>query len=212
MVLAQRNAGGRVVKEQVTDDLSALPLHGMGTASVTWWGTAAFMLIEGTGFALALAVYLYLMSLAATWPIDAKRPDLLPGTLVTLLLLASVVPNVLVSRWAGRQELHKVRIGMLVMSVLGIAPLIVRIFEFPALNISWDTNAYGSVVWTLLGLHTTHIITDLVDTLVLAVLMFTRHGDNLRRFGDVQDNAMYWNFVVAAWLPIYACIYWIPRL
>ncbi|MEA2940303.1 MAG: cytochrome c oxidase subunit [Bradyrhizobium sp.] len=200
------------MKEQVTDDLSALPLHGMGTASVTWWGTAAFMLIEGTGFALALAVYLYLMSLAATWPIDAKRPDLLPGTLVTLLLLASVVPNVLVSRWAGRQELHKVRIGMLVMSVLGIAPLIVRIFEFPALNISWDTNAYGSVVWTLLGLHTTHIITDLVDTLVLAVLMFTRHGDNLRRFGDVQDNAMYWNFVVAAWLPIYACIYWIPRL
>jgi heme/copper-type cytochrome/quinol oxidase subunit 3 len=212
MVLAQRNAGGRVVKEQVTDDLSALPLHGMGTASVTWWGTAAFMLIEGTGFALALAVYLYLMSLAATWPIDAKRPELLPGTVVTLLLLASVVPNVLVSRWAGRQELRKVRIGMLVMSVLGIAPLIVRIFEFPALNISWDTNAYGSIVWTLLGLHTTHIITDLVDTLVLAVLMFTRHGDNLRRFGDVQDNAMYWNFVVAAWLPIYACIYWIPRL
>jgi cytochrome c oxidase subunit 3 len=212
MVLAQRNAGGRIVKEQVTDDLSALPLHGMGTASVTWWGTAAFMLIEGTGFALALAVYLYLMSLAATWPIDAKRPDLLPGTLVTLLLLASVVPNVLVSRWAERQELRKVRIGMLVMSGLGLAPLIVRIFEFPALNISWDTNAYGSVVWTLLGLHTTHIITDLVDTLVLAVLMFTRHGDNLRRFGDVQDNAMYWNFVVAAWLPIYACIYWIPRL
>jgi heme/copper-type cytochrome/quinol oxidase subunit 3 len=42
--------------------------------------------------------------------------------------------------------------------------------------------------------------------------MFTRHGDNARRFGDVQDNAMYWNFVVAAWLPIYACIYWIPRL
>jgi cytochrome c oxidase subunit 3 len=212
MVLAKRNAGGRVVKEQVTDDLSALPLHGMGTASVTWWGTAAFMLIEGTGFALALAVYLYLMSLAATWPIDAKRPDLLAGTLVTLLLLASVVPNVLVARWAGRQELRKVRIGMLVMSVLGIAPLIVRIFEFPALNISWDTNAYGSIVWTLLGLHTTHIITDLVDTLVLAVLMFTRHGDNLRRFGDIQDNAMYWNFVVAAWLPIYACIYWIPRL
>jgi cytochrome c oxidase subunit 3 len=212
VVLAEGDSGGRVVKEQVTDDLSALPLHGMGTASVTWWGTAAFMLIEGTGFALALAVYLYLMSLAATWPIDAKRPDLLPGTLVTLLLLASVVPNVLVSRWAGRQELRKVRIGMVVMSVLGIAPLIVRIFEFPALNISWDTNAYGSIVWTLLGLHTTHIITDLVDTLVLAVLMFTRHGDNLRRFGDVQDNAMYWNFVVAAWLPIYACIYWIPRL
>ena len=39
-----------------------------------------------------------------------------------------------------------------------------------------------------------------------------RHAANPRRFGDVQDNAMYWNFVVVAWLPLYGCIYWIPRL
>lgn len=200
------------MKEQVAEDFSELPLHGMGTASPTWWGTAAFMLIEGTGFALALAVYLYLMSLAATWPIDAPKPELLPGTLVTLILLASVIPNLLVSRWAEREELRKVQIGMVVMSVFGVLPLIARVFEFPSLKISWDSNAYGSITWTLLGLHTTHIITDLIDTVVLAALMFSRHGDNRRRYGDVQDNAMYWNFVVAAWLPIYACIYWIPRL
>jgi cytochrome c oxidase subunit 3 len=201
-----------VAKYRIVADLSELPLHGMGSASPTWWGTLAFMLIEGTGFALALAVYLYLMSIAPTWPLDAVKPDLLPGTLVTLLLVVSVVPNILVARWAERRDLRKVRIGMVVMSILGIAPLIVRIFEFPALKIDWDTNAYGSVLWLLLGLHTTHIITDLGDTLVLGALMFTRHGDNRRRYGDVQDNAMYWNFVVLAWLPIYGFIYWIPRL
>jgi cytochrome c oxidase subunit 3 len=184
----------------------------MGAASVTWWGTLAFMLIEGTGFALAIAVYLYLMSVAAIWPLDAPLPDLLPGTIVTLILLASLLPNYMVARWAERQDLAKVKLGMIVMSILGIVPLVVRMFEFPAMNVSWDSNAYGSIVWTLLGLHTTHIITDLVDTLVLGALMFTRHGDNPRRFGDVQDNAMYWNFVVIAWLPIYGCIYWIPRL
>lgn len=200
------------MRERVVLDLARLPRHGTGAASVTWWGTLAFMLIEGTGFALAIAVYLYLMSLATTWPLDAPPPDLLPGTLVTVILVVSVVPNVMISRWAEQQDLRKVRIGTVVMSALGVAPLIVRIFEFPALNINWDSNAYGSVIWILLGLHTTHIVTDLVDTLVLAALMFTRHGDNLRRFGDVQDNAMYWNFVVATWLPIYGCIYWIPRL
>jgi cytochrome c oxidase subunit III len=200
------------MRERIAIDLSRLPLHGLGRASVTWWGTMAFMLIEGTGFALVIAVYLYLMSLASSWPIDAPLPQLLPGTIVTLILIASVVPNYLIARWAERQDLGKVRIGMIIMSLLGLAPLIVRAFEFPALRVSWDTNAYGSVVWTLLGLHTTHIITDLADTLVLVALMFTRHGQNLRRFGDVQDNAMYWNFVVAAWLPIYACIYWVPRL
>jgi heme/copper-type cytochrome/quinol oxidase subunit 3 len=200
------------MKERVVADLSRLPLHAMGSASLTWWGTLAFMLIEGTGFALAIAVYLYLMSLAATWPIDAPQPNLLPGTLVTLVLMGSVVPNYLVSRWAQQQQLRKVRIGLLVMSILGLVPLGIRAFEFPALNVNWDSNAYGSIVWTLLGLHTTHIVTDLVDTLVLSALMFTRHGDTPRRFGDVQDNAMYWNFVVATWLPIYGCIYGIPRL
>jgi cytochrome c oxidase subunit III len=200
------------MKQRTVLDLSMLPLHGLGAASVTWWGTLGFMLIEGTGFALVIAVYLYLMSLAPSWPLNAPPPDLLPGTLVTVVLLVSVVPNILLSRWAGQQDLRKVRIGMIVMSALGIVPLIIRVFEFPALNIKWDTNAYGSIVWTLLGLHTTHILTDLVDTLVLAALMFTGHGDNPRRFGDVQDNAMYWNFVVGTWLPLYGCIYWLARL
>ncbi|WP_458759617.1 cytochrome c oxidase subunit 3 [Afipia sp. TerB] len=200
------------MRERIALDLSGLPSYGKDTASITWWGTLAFMLIEGTGFALVIAVYFYLMSLAPVWPIDASPPDLLPGTIVTVILVASLIPNLLVSRWAANNDLRKVRIGMVVMSLLGIAPLIVRIFEFPALGISWDRNAYGSIVWTMLGLHTAHILTDLIDTLVLAALMFTRHGTNPKRFGDVQDNAMYWNFVVVTWLPIYACIYWVPRL
>lgn len=200
------------MKERVALDLAHLPPHGGGSASPTWWGTLVFMLLEGSGFAITIAVYLYLRSLAPVWPIGAPPPDVWPGVAVTLILLASLVPNYLVSRWAKAGDLGKVRLGLVVMSVLGILPLILRIFEFGALNVSWDSNAYGSVVWTLLALHTTHVITDLGDTLVLAVLMFTRHGPNARRFGDVEDNAMYWNFVVVTWLPIFACLYGIPRL
>ncbi|KQV38898.1 MULTISPECIES: cytochrome c oxidase subunit 3 [unclassified Rhizobium] len=200
------------MKQSIVLDLSKLPAHGLGAASLTWWGTLAFMLIEGTGFALSIVVYLYLMSLAPQWPLNAPPPDLLPGTALTALLVASFLPNILVARWAGQQNLEKVRVGLIIMSLLGVAPLIVRIFEFPAMHISWDQNAYGSIVWVMLGLHTTHIITDLIDTVVLTCLMFSRHGDNPRRYGDVSDNAMYWNFVVATWLPMYICLYWVPRL
>jgi heme/copper-type cytochrome/quinol oxidase subunit 3 len=200
------------MKQRVVLDVSHLSMHGMGTASLTWWGTLGFMLIEGTGFALAIAIYLYLMSIAPHWPIEAPPPDLLPGTIITAMLLASVVPNLILSSWARKQDLQRVKIGLVLMSILGVLPLIVRIFEFPALRIKWDDNAYGSIVWVLLDLHTSHVITDLVDTLVLTGLMFTRHADNPRRFGDVQDNAMYWNFVVIAWIPIYFCLYWVPRL
>ncbi len=200
------------MRERVVADLSLLPLHGQASASVTWWGTLAFMLIEGTGFALVLAIYLYLADIAREWPLAAPPPDLGPGSGTTAILIASLAPNFLILRWAAQEQLIKVRIGLLVMVLFGIAPLVVRVFEFPALHVSWDSNAYGSITWTLLGLHTTHLITDLVDTLVLAVLMFTRHGRNKRRLGDVQDNALYWYFVVVTWLPIYGVLYWAPRL
>jgi len=200
------------MKERIVLETSRLPLHAVGMASPTWWGTCAFMLIEGSGFALAIAVYFYLMSLAAHWPIEAPPPELWAGTWLTVILVMSVLPNLMVSRFAKARQLRRVQIGLLVMIVFGTVPLIFRAFEFMSLHISWDKNAYGSIVWVLLGLHTTHILTDLVDTIVLTCLMFSRHGDNTRRYGDVQDNALYWNFVVLTWLPIYGCIYWVPRL
>ena len=193
-------------------DVSALPLHGHQSQSVTWWGTLGFMLIEGTGFALTIAIYIYLQSIASEWPLSVPPPNLIPGTATTVVLLVSAWPNVMIGRWAQQYDLRKVRLGLLVMTAFGIVPLIIRWFEFKALNVRWDSNAYGSVVWLLLGLHTTHFVTDLGDTLILAALMFVRKQPNKRRFGDVQDNALYWHFVVVTWLPIYFVIYILPRL
>jgi cytochrome c oxidase subunit 3 len=200
------------VKPHIAGNVSGLPESTCGSGSMTWWGTLSFMALEGMGFVLAAAAYLYLRALAPQWPLDAHAPDLLPGSLVTLVLLLSAIPNHLMSRWARQQDLRKVQLGLLLMSVLGTVPLIIRVFEFPALDISWDRNAYGSAVWLLLGLHTLHLVTDIADTLVLTALMFTRHAKAGKRFGDVYDNAFYWDFVVLSWLPIYALIYWVPRL
>ncbi|MFC7400583.1 heme-copper oxidase subunit III [Chelatococcus sp. GCM10030263] len=199
------------MKQRPVIDASELPTYGFGPSTPMWWGTLAFVALEGMGFALAAGSYLYLAYLAPEWPLEAPPPRLGPGTIVTLLLIASVIPNMLVSRWAEKEDLRKVRIGLVVMSAFGVAPLVARIFEFGAVEVMWDDNAYGSVVWFILGLHTAHLLTDLGDTLILAVLMFTRHAKNGKRFSDVSDNAFYWNFVVLSWLPLYLLIYWMPR-
>lgn len=197
---------------KIARDVSDLPTFGFGPRTLTWWGTLGFMTLEGIGFVLAGGSYLYLMTLAPKWPLNAPQPNVWPGTAVALLLLLSMPLNVLLGRWARACDLAKVRLGLVGMSLLGIVPLIVRVFEFSAVNVRWDGNAYGSVVWFLLGLHTTHLLTDVGDTLVLTALIFTRHGHNGRRFSDVSDNAFYWDFVVLTWLPIYFVLYWLPRL
>ena len=197
---------------RVAIDVSALPTYSFAHRSLMWWGTLGFVGIETAGFGLAIATYLYFAQKGQTWPPDSPPPDLLPGTVLTVLLLLSLIPNQLIKGWARAEDVVKTRLGLVIMCIAGILPLIVRVLEFMALNVRWDTDAYGSIVWLLLGLHTTHLVTDVVDTIVLTALMLTRHGCEGRRFSDVYDNASYWDFVVVSWVPVYFILYWFPRL
>jgi cytochrome c oxidase subunit III len=200
------------MKQRAVLDMTDHETYGFGARSPTWWGTLAFCALEGMGFALAVGAYLYLAFLSPNeWPLASFPPDHWPATILTAILLASAIPNAMVKDAAKTLDIGKVQILLLVLSAVGLVALILRAFEFPALGIAWDTNAYGSALWLILGLHTAHIATDVVDTFVLTALMFTRHGKNGRRFTDVEDNAFYWYFVILSWLPLYVLIYWAPR-
>jgi cytochrome c oxidase subunit I+III len=145
------------------------------------------------------------------WPPGHYPPALLWGTVNTLILVASTIPNHLTKRAAERLDLRKLRVWMAIALVFGLAFNIVRIFEFQSLNVWFDENAYGSIVWMLLGFHTAHIVTDFADSSVLLALMFIGPIEE-SHFVDVAENSMYWYFVVLSWIPIYAVIYIAPRV
>jgi heme/copper-type cytochrome/quinol oxidase subunit 3 len=192
-------------------DVSKLPTYAFGHRSVMWWGTLGMVAIEGTVFAIALTVYYYLRGLAREWPIAAAPPDLVWGTTMTVLLLVSCLPNHLAKKAAEQESLRGVRLWVGIVMLSGVVALAVRVAEFPALNTHWQSNAYGSIVYALIVLHTVHLLTDFIDTVVLEVLLFTGPL-NGRRFVDVSENADYWWFVVIAWLPIYFTVYLVPRI
>ena len=198
---------------QFTIDLAPLPTHAFGHRALTWWGLVGFFLIEGTAFVVAIAAYFYLMNLDQAWPPPPfLPPDLLAGTLFTVLMLLSEIPNTLAKKAAEKQELKPLRRMLIAASAIGLVLMVIRGFEFASLNVLWYQNAYGSAVWLLLFLHTVHIATDWVDTLVLTALMHTPEGTKSRRFVDCAENSTYWRFVWLVWLPMYVLIYWLPRL
>ena len=199
------------MKTRAVLDIRDLPEYAFGHRSIMWWGTLGFIAIEGTVFVLALTSYFYLRSKALQWPLGVPPPDLLPGIVNSVILFASLYPNQRAKRAAEDEDAAGVKFWLVVCLAFGVAFNIVRIFEFRALNCRWDTNAYGSIVWTILGLHTTHILTDVVDTAVLTAAVFLRPIDG-HRFVDVSENSFYWYFVVLSWVPIYAVIYLAPRL
>ena len=199
------------MRTRFADDISHLPTHAFGHRSVTWWGTLGFIAIESTVFALGGMVYLYLAGLAETWPPGRLAPpDLFWGSLFTLVLLVSMIPNVWLKRAAEREDERASKINLAVLLLFGALLLVIRGFEFAHLNVRWDENAYGSISEVMLGAHTLHLGTDLGESVILTVLAF-RYGLSGRKFADVSEDAIYWNFVLAAWLPNYLLIYWLPR-
>jgi cytochrome c oxidase subunit 3 len=192
-------------------DVSALPTFAFGPRSPMWWGTLGMIVVEGMVFALTIMAYFYLRSRSPEWPQDRPPPDLLWGSVNVVLMLLSGLPNWWTKRAAEQLDLRRVRIGMAACVLFGLASLLVRIGEFDTLNVRWDTNAYGSVVWMLMGLHTMHLLTDTYDSIVLTVLMWTGPLEG-KRFVDVAENAGYWYFVVASWLAVYAVVFWGGRL
>jgi heme/copper-type cytochrome/quinol oxidase subunit 3 len=197
---------------EIVGEVGDLPVSAMGPRSLLWWGTFGFMLIEGTGFLLAAGAYVYLRGQAPHWPPAGDRPpDLWAGTLFTVLLCLSAIPNLWLAAMAKKKHARAVRWGVLLMTMLALGLAALRGIEFAHLNVRWDQDGYGSVIWLLIFLHTTHILTDLGDTAVLAVWLFSHEvGDD--QFSDVNDNAGYWSFVVITWLPVYLLVYWGPRL
>jgi cytochrome c oxidase subunit 3 len=199
-----------VIATSRTVDVSGLPTFAFGNRTILWWATVCLIIIEGTVFAITIATYVYLRGRQPEWPPNVMAPGLFWGTMNTAIMLGSAVPNAITKKYAEKLDLRRSRLWMTVCLVFAAAFLIVRIFEYGALNCRWDTNAYGSIVWVLLSLHTVHLLTDFIDSAVLEAVLF--YKPTSKRFVDVSENAMYWYFVVFSWIPIYVVIYFGPYL
>jgi len=202
-----------MLEPHFTGDVADLPTHKFGPSSLTWWGIIGFMVIEGGFFMLTFAAYFFLMGHEQGWPPEGRQaPDLLAGTLFTIIMLLSEIPNTMVKKAARAGDVPSIRLLLPVMVAIGAVLLVFRGFEFNSLNCRWTDDAYSSIIWALLVLHASHLITDWGDTVVLAALMYTPMSHEGRRWVDVDENSLYWRYVWLLWIPIYLMIYWVPRL
>jgi len=193
-------------------DVSDLPSVAYGPRATLWWGVVGMLMIEATMFAMLVATYFYLRVTADTWPpLGTPSPRLLAATLNIALLVVSVAPMYLMHRASWRSDRHAVALWLAVGTLIGGGTLVLRGFEFAALNCRWDSHAYGSVLWTIVAMHAGHLVSSTLENLLLALLMIIGPIER-KHFVDASVNALYWYFVVASWLPLYVLVYWVPRL
>jgi cytochrome c oxidase subunit 3 len=192
-------------------DVSELPRVALGHRDPLWWGVVGLMAIESTVFALTAVTYFYLRGGGVVWPPPGAEMPLAIGNANLIVLLISVFPMHLVNKFGGRGEMMKARFWLIVASALGIGALILRCYEFGGMTFRYNSHAYGSIVWTIFGLHTLHLISSVGENTVFLALLFKGPIEDKHRL-DVRLNGLYWYFVVASWVFLYTFLYWDPGL
>lgn len=189
-----------------------LPLNLNDHRAPLWWGMVGIIAIEATVFLALITSYYYLRLFAVAWPPEGiGLPDLGLPLASTALLLASSIPVYWADHRARKGDLRALKIGLLLGVVLAVAFLAIKVYEYSHVGFRWDTHAYGSIVFAIIGFHSAHVIALLFKTLVVLAAAFRGHFSAQRNVG-VQINGLYWHFVVIAWLPLFFTLYLSPRL
>lgn len=195
-----------------TLDVSALAPYDLSNQSPLWWGQFLMCIIEGILFSMLIGVYFYLRLGLDVWPPPGARPpNVLLASLALIPLLASCAGSYWADEAAKKNDRKGMILGMVLNLVLATGFLAFRAVEWNSFNFTWASDAHGSIVWAIMFLHTYDIIADLLVTAVLLVsVAFGRYGE-AQRIGVHVDSVL-WYFLVGAWLPLYAVVYWSPHI
>jgi cytochrome c oxidase subunit 1/cytochrome c oxidase subunit I+III len=195
-----------------TLDVSDLPTAVLDSRSIVWWGTIVMTVIESLVFAITVGAYFYLRTLASEWPpAQTGPPALTVATINLVVLLISAAPAVVLDRAGHRRNWPMVCWMLAVNLIFGTTFLVLRIYEFKALNCWWNSHAYGSITWTLLALHTTNLVTSLLETAIVLAYFLLRPVED-RHYLDARLDGVFWYFIVVTWIPLYAVVFLVPRL
>ncbi len=169
-----------------------------------------FIAFETMIFAGLVSSYWVLRSGSLAWP-PPNLPRLpLAVTWVNTFMLtfsAFTMWRSVAAIGAGSQA--GLRSALVATAVLGVGFLGVQGSEWARLirqGLTLSSGSYGSIFYTLIGLHALHVVGAVVWLLaVLAIAQ--RNGYTAERHSGVRLCATYWYFVCALWLVLFAVVY-----
>jgi cytochrome c oxidase subunit 3/cytochrome c oxidase subunit I+III len=163
-----------------------------------WWGMAIFCASEAMLFGLLLATYYYLRFRATHWPPPGvPEPKVAVPLILTAVLVTSSVPIALAARAArgGRPRAAQAALAVALAIQATYFGLQIHLFLDDLAKFTPQQGAYGSVYYTLVGAHHTHVAVGLL--LDVWLLLRLAGGLTTYRLNGLLATAFYWHFVNA---------------
>ncbi len=180
------------------------PKRGRGAAK---WGMAVLIMTEATIFACLLGSYFFVRAASGEWPPPPiEAPELEAISLFSIILLGSSAPMVWAENGIRKGQQWRLRLGLLLTFLMGTAFICFQGVEYVELDFGIRDNAYGSLFYTITGLHGSHVLVGLLMILMIMVKAWMGKFSGERHL-LVEMVGLYWHFVDAVWMFVFTSLY-----
>ena len=175
--------------------------------STAWWGMATVIATESMVFVILLGAYFFLRASTAQWPPDGiKGPEMILTVPFSFVLWGSSIPIFYAEAAIRRGSQRGLRVGLLVSAVMGVAFVAYTFKDFYDLKFGWRDNAYGSIFYLIVGLHVLHVLVGLSMNAVVQIKAW-QGKFTATRHTSVDVFSLYWHFVDAVWIFVFASLF-----
>ncbi len=173
------------------------------------FGIAVFITSEAIFFLTLIITYIAYRGQSTSGPTPREVLDVPYTAFFTLFLFSSSATMALVTSRLHHHDAPGVRRWLLLTILLGAIFLLGQGYEYARLyadNVTISRNLWGSTFFTLTGFHGLHVLVGLIAMAILATLVHPR-SQSLRAVSGVEAVSLYWHFVDAVWVVIFAVVY-----
>lgn len=177
-----------------------------------WWGMAALIMTEAMVFAVLLAAYFFLRAAAKEWPLGGiELPELRLAWPFSFVLWGSSLPLFWAEAGIRKGRVGRLKAGLAASFVMGASFLAYTLYDFQELRFGWRDNAYGSVFYTVVGLHALHVLVGLGMSTVVQLKAWLGRYDR-GRYASAEVFFLYWHFVDVVWVAVFGSLFLSPHL
>ena len=96
--------------------------------------------------------------------------------------------------------------GLVLTFLMGLTFLLTQMIEYARVGFAPHDGAFGTIFYCLTGLHGAHVFVGLSILFFMTVRAFRGHFSAEEHHG-VEIGGIYWHFVDAMWIVVYATVY-----
>ncbi|MEZ5815492.1 MAG: cytochrome c oxidase subunit 3 [Hyphomicrobiaceae bacterium] len=188
-----------------------LPTGGEGSRSVGWWGVLSLVASEAALFSYLLFSYFFVAINADTqWP-PTGAPELGLVSVNTVILLSTSGTLWLAERQlSGGYRRSSIALQGLTIA-LGALFAGLQTVEWSNKDFSLSSHTYGSLFFTITGIHLAHVVVGLLVLCFLMLWTILGYFDADHR-RPLSIGSIYWHFVDVVWIFIFSSLYLSPHL